>query len=88
MRDLGPLLHILWKQGVVSRCRVQFWRQLFMMMRRNPSRLKLYLTACVMGEWLFEMRDTLSARMKTMAAQYRALAARPAASATPAGATE
>lgn len=82
-RDLRPLLHILWRQGVVSRCRVQFWRQLVMVMRMNPSRLKLYLAVCVMGEWLFEMRDRLSIRMRAMAAEYRSRGLHHASKAMP-----
>jgi radical SAM superfamily enzyme YgiQ (UPF0313 family) len=53
LRELASLLRLLWRQGVVSPARLQFWRQLRIVARDNPSRLRRYLVLCGMGENLF-----------------------------------
>jgi radical SAM superfamily enzyme YgiQ (UPF0313 family) len=53
---LVTLLNTVWKQGIKSRYRFQFWRQLFGMTLRNPSQLVPYLKTCVLGETLFNFR--------------------------------
>lgn len=55
--DFATLLRLIWSQGIVANCRVQFWRQLLQMNRRNSSRLKKYLITLTMGESLAQMRD-------------------------------
>lgn len=52
-RELASCLHLLWRQGVVSPARWQFWRQLAIVGRKNPSRLRRYLVLCGMGENMF-----------------------------------
>jgi radical SAM superfamily enzyme YgiQ (UPF0313 family) len=54
--DLSHLLRLCWLQGVVSKARVQYWKQFFGILRRNPSRFVQYLTACAMGEDMFELK--------------------------------
>jgi hypothetical protein len=54
--DLSHLLRLCWLQGVVSKARVQYWKQFLGILRRNPSRFVQYLTACAMGEDMFELR--------------------------------
>lgn len=56
LRDLKCLLILLWRQGIVSKTRVRFWRQLIGMYRANPSRLTQYLVSLYLGENLFRLR--------------------------------
>lgn len=51
--DIASLARLIWRQGVVSQARWQFWRQLIIVARRNPSRLRRYIVLCGMGENLF-----------------------------------
>jgi len=51
--DISSLARLIWRQGVVSEARWQFWRQLIIVARRNPSRLRRYIVLCGMGENLF-----------------------------------
>ncbi|MEW6669031.1 MAG: radical SAM protein [Thermodesulfobacteriota bacterium] len=57
--DLRVLWTIVWRQGILAPYRRQFWNQLLGMMRRNPSRLPLYLHRCVHAEDMFRIRRTL-----------------------------
>jgi radical SAM superfamily enzyme YgiQ (UPF0313 family) len=54
---------ILWRQGIRPPFRGQFWRQLFGMLRWNPSRVRWYIDTCSMGEDLFEIRKNIRAKM-------------------------
>lgn len=49
-RELRLLFRLVWRLGVVSRHRVQFWRQLAVVVRNNPSRCRRYLTLLAMGD--------------------------------------
>jgi radical SAM superfamily enzyme YgiQ (UPF0313 family) len=57
--DLSMILKFFWRQGVRADFRVQFWRQLVGVYRRNPSRLKKYLLLCGLGENMFQRRAKL-----------------------------
>ncbi|MHB8068089.1 MAG: B12-binding domain-containing radical SAM protein [Desulfobaccales bacterium] len=57
---LAATLNFFWRQGVRADSRVQFWRQLLGVFRRNPSRLRRYLLLCCMGENMFRRRDKLA----------------------------
>jgi radical SAM superfamily enzyme YgiQ (UPF0313 family) len=61
-QDLTALLKLVWRQGIVTGYRGQFWRQLVGVYRQNPSRLNKYLVQCGMGENLFRIRESLLAR--------------------------
>jgi radical SAM superfamily enzyme YgiQ (UPF0313 family) len=61
--DLGALLKLFWRQGIVADYRGQFWRQLVGVYRQNPSRVTKYLTQCAMGENLFQIRQDLLSRV-------------------------
>jgi radical SAM superfamily enzyme YgiQ (UPF0313 family) len=52
-----------WRQGVYSRNRFQFWRQLLGMYRKNPSRVISYLLICSLGEDLFRFREIAHRQM-------------------------
>ncbi len=45
-RSVLNLLRLLWRQGVVSAHRIQFWRQLIGILKHNPSRFVTYIVAC------------------------------------------
>lgn len=48
--ELRLLARLVWRFGIASRHRGQFWRQFFLVARRNPSRWRRYLTLLVMGD--------------------------------------
>jgi len=56
IESLVPLMRLLWRQGIRPSYRWQFWRQILGIYRQNPSRLKIYLICCSMGEDLFALR--------------------------------
>ncbi|WP_211236390.1 B12-binding domain-containing radical SAM protein [Desulfovibrio inopinatus] len=53
------LIRVVWRQGVVAPYRGQFWRQLVQVRQKNPSRLVRYLSACAIGENLFQYRKNI-----------------------------
>ena len=55
-RDLLTLAKLFWRHGVLASYRRQFWRQLWDLKRKNPSRLKRYLINCFVGESIFWVR--------------------------------
>lgn len=59
LQDIRRLLRLSFSQGVKSSYRRQFWRQLYGIWRRNPSRLVRYLKICAYGEDLFLFRKAL-----------------------------
>ncbi|MHC1745067.1 MAG: B12-binding domain-containing radical SAM protein [Syntrophobacteraceae bacterium] len=59
------LLGLIWWQGIKSRARHQFWKQLFGMWRNNPSRIKRYLSACAFGENLSRLSLELKTRSRS-----------------------
>ena len=46
------LLKIIWWMGIVSGSRKQFWRQIFSVKRKNPSRFFKYLLTLLFGHTL------------------------------------
>ncbi len=56
-RDLRGVAMLIWRQGIKAPYRRQFWRQLWVIGRRNPSRLKKYLSLCGIGENVFALRE-------------------------------
>ncbi len=63
-RRMRPALKLIWRQGVVSPHRSQFWRQLVGIMRKNPSRLATYVLALGLGENLFQIRKDVRRMME------------------------
>ncbi len=59
MQDLYRFLRLSWKQGIRPKHRAQYWRQLFGIWRKNPSRLVKYLNDCGLGETLFPLRSVV-----------------------------
>ena len=60
--ELYIFLNFSWHLGVVSSTRGQYWRHLWGLMRKNPSRLMGYLVSCVKGRSIFYLRDLLHQR--------------------------
>ncbi|MFH0782110.1 MAG: B12-binding domain-containing radical SAM protein [Pseudomonadota bacterium] len=61
-KQLGEILiflHHIWAYGVLSSCRVQFWKQLIGMQRHNPSRVNKYIIHCITGEELIQKQKTI-----------------------------
>ncbi|HEY9073772.1 MAG TPA: B12-binding domain-containing radical SAM protein [Desulfobaccales bacterium] len=59
LRQITAFLKLVWRQGIMAEYRLQFWRQLIAIYRRNPSRMVRYLDACGMGENLFRLRKEI-----------------------------
>jgi radical SAM superfamily enzyme YgiQ (UPF0313 family) len=55
-RDLKSFIRLSWAYGVKPSCRGQFWRHLFDIRRRNPSRLIRFLRSCFAGEGMIHLR--------------------------------
>ncbi len=56
VKDLLALVKLVWRQGIWAGCRGQFWRQLWGVYRKNPSRLRRYIVICALGESVFGLR--------------------------------
>ena len=57
--DFLVFIRILWIHGLAPRYRMLFWRHLFMIMKKNPSRLRKYLIKCTVGLGFINHRKTL-----------------------------
>lgn len=55
-QDLRTALMIIWRHGIVAGYRTQFWRQLFSVWRKNPSRLRRYFIFLGYAESLYDFR--------------------------------
>ena len=59
LQDVLGFARLCWRQGVKYDCRGQYWRQLYGILRKNPSRFALYIIRLVMGEDMFRLRQSL-----------------------------
>jgi radical SAM superfamily enzyme YgiQ (UPF0313 family) len=59
LRFVLAFLRLCWRQGVRSSSRLQYWRNLAGMLKRNPSRMVGYITMCVEAEDMFRIRAAL-----------------------------
>jgi hypothetical protein len=57
--DMSQIVRLSWRQGVIGDARLQYWTQLFGILKKNPSRLVPYLTSLVMAEDLFKLRKEI-----------------------------
>lgn len=57
IKDILILLRIILVQGLLSSNRILFWRNLFIIWRRNPSRLIRYLSLIVTAEDMFAYQE-------------------------------
>ena len=58
-QEWATLIEMIWRRGIRPSYRWQFWRQLLGIYRQNPSRLRLYLICCAMGEDFFALRENI-----------------------------
>jgi radical SAM superfamily enzyme YgiQ (UPF0313 family) len=70
--DIRALLIICWRQGLKRNTRFQFWRQLFSILRHNPSRFESYLTNCAHLEHFLEYRQIVRDEIEAQLAEYLA----------------
>lgn len=58
-------IRVIWRQGIASRARIQFWRQAVRLRKENPSRWKWYMLLCAAGEDLFRIRRAMLQRHRS-----------------------
>jgi radical SAM superfamily enzyme YgiQ (UPF0313 family) len=57
--DILSFTRLSLRQGLLYSCRRQYWRQIFGILKHNPSRFVPYIVRCVMGEDMFRIRKAL-----------------------------
>ncbi|MBD2459953.1 B12-binding domain-containing radical SAM protein [Oscillatoria sp. FACHB-1407] len=70
LAEVRALLIIFWRQGIKRNTRWQFWKQLFLIMRKNPSLFSYYLTSCAHLEHFLEYRQIIWNEVETELAEY------------------
>jgi radical SAM superfamily enzyme YgiQ (UPF0313 family) len=70
--DIRRFALIAWSQGVRGSCRGQFWRQLYGVWKKNPSRMVRYVRTLAYGEDFFPFREALLRHSKDLRAQKKA----------------
>ncbi len=66
LAEMLGVLRFLWRQGIVSSSRIQFWRQADLIFRKNRSRWKWYMGVCGAGEDMYKVtRLILEGRNRT-----------------------
>ena len=68
--EIRAMLTICWRQGVQRSTRVQFWRQLFSILQRNPGVFKHYLTNCALLEHFIDYRKIVRDEINAKLADY------------------
>lgn len=62
--ELRAVLIICWRQGIKRNTRVQFWRQLFSILRHNSRVFVPYLSNCALIEHFLDYRQTVHAEIE------------------------
>ncbi len=76
--ELRAVLIICWRQGIKRNTRVQFWRQLFSILRHNSRVFVPYLSNCALIEHFLDYRQTVHAEIEAqLAAQADQAVASP-----------
>jgi radical SAM superfamily enzyme YgiQ (UPF0313 family) len=70
--EIRALLTIFWRQGFKRKTRFQFWRQLFLLIRQNPSVSEQYLINCAHIEHFLEYRQIVRDELEAQLAKYLA----------------
>lgn len=73
VNDFRALMTCFWRHGVLAPYRGQFWRQIYDLKRKNPSRLKRYLINCVIGENFFWVRREVLRRAAAESPHWRTI---------------
>jgi len=64
--EIRAFFRLAWSQGVRLPCRFQFWRQLFGIRYKNPSRLIKYVQTCALGQDMFRIRAIIAERFRDL----------------------
>jgi radical SAM superfamily enzyme YgiQ (UPF0313 family) len=70
--ELKALLIIVWRQGIKRNTRLQFWSQLFGILRHNSRVLISYITMCALLEHHIDYRQVVQNEIEGQIADYRA----------------
>ncbi|MBD2308929.1 DUF4070 domain-containing protein [Chroococcidiopsis sp. FACHB-1243] len=73
--EIRAILTICWRQGIKRNTRWQFWRQLFSMLRHNPSVFESYLINCAHLEHFVDYRQIVRDQIESQLAELAALEA-------------
>ncbi len=65
-RDLKHFIRLSWGYGVKASCRRQYWRQVFDLRRRNPSRLIRYFRTCFTGQGMIHLQEVVRERLQNI----------------------
>lgn len=68
--EIRALLIIFWRQGMKRSTRWQFWKQLFIIIRKNPGVFTQYLTSCAHIEHFLEYRQIIWEEVAAEVADY------------------
>jgi radical SAM superfamily enzyme YgiQ (UPF0313 family) len=71
LKGLAALLRLIWLQGIRAPYRGQFWKQLLVVMQKNPSRKTRYLISCGLGENLFAYRHVVRDKLASGSGNHR-----------------
>ncbi|MDQ1239670.1 MAG: hypothetical protein QG577_1856 [Thermodesulfobacteriota bacterium] len=63
--DILRFTRLCLRQGLLYNCRRQYWRQIFGMLKHNPSRFVPYIMRSIMGEDMFRIRKALLKNPRT-----------------------
>jgi radical SAM superfamily enzyme YgiQ (UPF0313 family) len=70
--DIRGLLIVCWRQGLKRNTRLQFWRQLFSIIRHNPGVFESYLINCAHIEHFIEYRQIVRDQIEAQLAEFLA----------------
>jgi radical SAM superfamily enzyme YgiQ (UPF0313 family) len=76
---IRALLTICWRQGLLRKTRVQFWRNLWNMYKHNPGGISPYLSTCAQIEHFLEYRTIVKREIQAQVVQFLATKAEAAA---------
>ncbi len=74
--NLGALLTVIWRQGILRKSRWKFWGHLYQMYRRNPGGIGSYLSTCAQFEHFHVYRKLVRTQIES---QIESHAKHPAA---------
>ena len=63
LQNVLYFLRLAWKHGIRSSYRFQYWKQLFGMLWKNPSRFVKYLGVCELGTNMTKLTEVIRTRM-------------------------
>ena len=69
---IRAFLTICWRQGVVRKTRLKFWRNLFSMYRHNKGGISSYLAVCAQIEHFVEYRQIVKEQIEAQLADFMA----------------